>query len=398
MLNIRTMFMAAGLCLASAIHATPAAAQTTITCESSNNQFRDCRINTGGHVRLQQTLSSARCEYGRTWGFDWNSVWVDRGCRGRFLVNGSGAGWESADWGQRVTCESQGGSFRICPVKTYGYVRLVRQLSQAPCMPGRTWGYQADKIWVGDGCRAEFELGYGNANWQGDARVITCSSNDGRYSRCFTRTDGQVSLQRQISQAACVFQRSWGYDQNGVWVDNGCRGEFVVGRGGPGSGWGDYPGTWPGPGGPTGGSAMDRGRQACTNEARSRGYQNVGVDNANQSGSIVYVYMRAFRGSREFSVGCQYAANTNRTQITSEDQVTGGGGGGSNVAQRGRDACSNKASTMGYQSINVTNARQSGSTVTVLMMARMQNRPWNLTCVYRQSNGTATITEQSQGN
>ena len=51
---------------------------------------------------------------------------------------------------------------------------------------------------------------------------------------------------------------------------------------------------------------------------------------------------------------------------------------------------------MGYQSINVTNARQSGSTVTVAMTARNQNRPWNLTCVYRQSNGSVVMTEQSE--
>ena len=51
---------------------------------------------------------------------------------------------------------------------------------------------------------------------------------------------------------------------------------------------------------------------------------------------------------------------------------------------------------MGYQSVSVTNARQSGSQVTVTMTGRNQNRPWNLTCIYRQSNGTATMTEQSE--
>lgn len=394
MLNVRTVFVAAGLCVASAVHAAPALAQTTITCESSNNQFRDCRIATGGKVRLQQNLSSTRCEYGRTWGFDWNSVWVDRGCRGRFMVGGSGSGWQSGNYGQRVKCESQSGSFQICRVPTYGYVRLIQQLSQAPCIAGRTWGYQADQIWVGNGCRGEFEIGYGDENWQGNVRVITCQSNDGNYSRCFARIEGKVTLRRQLSSTPCVSQRTWGYDANGIWVDNGCRGEFAVGQGGPGSGWGEYPGTWPGPGG--GGSALQRARTACSNETRNRGYQNVAIDNSDQSGSIVYVYLRAYRNSREYSVGCQYALSNNRVQITSEDLVSGGGGGGSSVVQRGRTACSNKASTMGYQSINVTNARQSGSSVTVSMTARNQNRPWNLTCIYRQSNGTATMTEQSE--
>ena len=75
----------------------------------------------------------------------------------------------------------------------------------------------------------------------------------------------------------------------------------------------------------------------------------------------------------------------------------GGGGGGSGLVQRGSDACRNKAGSIGYQSINVTNAQQSSSNVTVQMTARSQNRPWNLTCIYRQSGGgSATITEQSE--
>lgn len=323
MRTLRTLFLAAGLCMAfTATHARPAAAQTTITCESQNNQFRDCRVETGGKVRLAQNISNTRCEYGRTWGFDWNSVWVDRGCRGKFMVNASGGGYESGNWGQRVRCESQNGSFKICNVATYGYVRLVQQISQSPCVAGRTWGYQNNQIWVGNGCRADFEVGSGDSNWDGDVRVVTCSSNDGRYSRCFARTEGQVSLRKQLSSQACVFRRTWGYDQNGIWVDNGCRAQFVVGQGGPGSGWGEYPGTWPGPGGP---------------------------------------------------------------------------GSGSNVVDRGRAACNARANSMGYQNVVVTNARQKGSNVTVTMNARQQNRPWELTCLYRQSNGTATVTEQSQG-
>ena len=226
-------------------------------------------------------------------------------------------------------------------------------------------------------------------------RVINCSSNDGRYSRCFARTEGEVSLRKQISSTPCVLRRNWGYDGNGVWVDNGCRGEFVVGRGGPGSGWGAYPGTWPGPGGTVGGSLVQRAASACRAETMSRGYQDVSVDNANQNGSTVYVYLRAYRNSREYSVGCQYASSSKRARITTEDLVVSGGGGG-NVAQRGRDACSNKASTMGYQSVYVTSSRQSGSKVTVTMTARSQNRPWNLTCIYRQSDGTATLTDQRQ--
>ena len=127
MLNIRTVVLAAGLCAVTAVRAEPASAQTTIPCQSAG-AFTTCPVATGGSVRLQQTLTSARCEYGRTWGFDWNAVWVDRGCGGLFLVNGSGSGWQSGNWGQRVRCESENGAFMICQLPTYGYVRLVKQL------------------------------------------------------------------------------------------------------------------------------------------------------------------------------------------------------------------------------------------------------------------------------
>jgi hypothetical protein len=395
MLNLRTALLLGGLCFASATHAAPVAAQTTITCQSSNNQFRDCRVPTGGRVRLQQNLSSARCEYGRTWGFDWNSVWVDRGCRGRFLLNGSGSGWESGNWGQRVTCESQSGFFRICNVPTHGYVKLVRQLSQAPCIAGRTWGYQRDQIWVGNGCRGEFELGWGDNNWQGDNRIVNCQSNDGRYSRCFARTEGKVTLRRQLSPQPCVLQRTWGYDLNGVWVDNGCRGEFVVGRGGPGSGWGGYPGTWPGGPGGGSGNVEDRGRQACSSEARIRGYQNVRTGNSDQNNSIVYVYMRGYRSSREYLLSCRYTSSNNRALLTSEDPVSGGGGGGGgngNIFAEAKNACERKSASQGYQVIGSGPAKQQSWGVKYDLDLRKSGLQYsNAYCNYMSSSRTATV-------
>ena len=42
--------------------------------------------------------------------------------------------------GQVVRCESSDGRSRECPIDSYGRVRLVRQLSGAPCIEGQTWG------------------------------------------------------------------------------------------------------------------------------------------------------------------------------------------------------------------------------------------------------------------
>ena len=37
---------------------------------------------------------------------------------------------------------------------------------------------------------------------------------------------GRVQLVRQLSSAACIEGRTWGQDARGVWVTDGCRGEF----------------------------------------------------------------------------------------------------------------------------------------------------------------------------
>ena len=43
-------------------------------------------VNTNGGVRLIRQRSDADCVYARTWGYDRNGIWVDRGCRADFEV------------------------------------------------------------------------------------------------------------------------------------------------------------------------------------------------------------------------------------------------------------------------------------------------------------------------
>lgn len=67
----------------------------------------------------------------------------------------------------------------------------------------------------------------------GGAPRITCSSNDGNRNWCDIGGSRDVRLVRQISGSACIRDNTWGVDRRGLWVDRGCRAEFVVGRGGP---------------------------------------------------------------------------------------------------------------------------------------------------------------------
>jgi hypothetical protein len=61
-----------------------------VRCESREHQYRYCRVDTNGYVRLTRTLSDASCVGGRSWGYDYRGIWVDRGCRGEFAVGRQG--------------------------------------------------------------------------------------------------------------------------------------------------------------------------------------------------------------------------------------------------------------------------------------------------------------------
>jgi Protein of unknown function (DUF3011) len=63
---------------------------------------------------------------------------------------------------------------------------------------------------------------------------ITCSSNNGRRNWCDIGPARDARLVRQISGSPCVRDSTWGVDRRGLWVDSGCRAEFIpAGRPGP---------------------------------------------------------------------------------------------------------------------------------------------------------------------
>jgi Protein of unknown function (DUF3011) len=58
-----------------------------------------------------------------------------------------------------VTCSSKPGERTNCPADTSKGVVLLRSMGDAPCLLGRTWGYDQTSVWVSDGCSAEFATG-----------------------------------------------------------------------------------------------------------------------------------------------------------------------------------------------------------------------------------------------
>jgi len=56
----------------------------------------------------------------------------------------------------RITCDSKAGGREHCAATTSSGVVLARSSGEAPCLLGKTWGYDDTGVWVADGCSAEF--------------------------------------------------------------------------------------------------------------------------------------------------------------------------------------------------------------------------------------------------
>jgi hypothetical protein len=87
--------------------------------------------------------------------------------------------------------------------------------------------------------RVQGEFG---ARWRGEGRheerrddhresggySVVCKSEDGRRKFCEVDTRDGVRLVRQVGDAPCRLNETWGFDRRGIWVDRGCRAEFQV--------------------------------------------------------------------------------------------------------------------------------------------------------------------------
>ena len=97
---------------------------------------------------------------------------------------------------------------------------------------------------------------YGSGYGYGDDSLIRCSSEKFRRTTC--RAYGRIRDARiydRLSDARCRKGRDWGYSDNYIWVDNGCRAIFKV----------DIRGN-------RGGYGYDRGRDRDYGYGRDRDY------------------------------------------------------------------------------------------------------------------------------
>jgi len=60
--------------------------------------------------------------------------------------------------------------------------------------------------------------------------VVTCESQAGQRVECGANTSSGVALLRSTGSAACLLGKTWGYDDKGIWVSDGCGGQFYAGQ------------------------------------------------------------------------------------------------------------------------------------------------------------------------
>lgn len=202
------------------------AAPQQTRCESMALERRHCALDTSNGVQLVRQLSDNGCIRGSAWDIEPGGVWVALGCRAEFA---SAPARRQTVTRRVVRCESDGRQ-ESCPVVLKGApVRLLRQMSAWPCKEGRSWGVKRNEIWVSRGCEGEFEVGAEDGSGFVDApRLLTCESKKGIRRLCGTTVERGARLLKQTSRAACVEDQSWGWSRDGIWVDDDCRGEFVV--------------------------------------------------------------------------------------------------------------------------------------------------------------------------
>lgn len=82
---MKTLTIVAGLAAMAALSG-PAQADYYLDCSSRDYAYTYCPADTRHGVEIAEQKSSTPCTLGSSWGYDAGGVWVDGGCRGRFIV------------------------------------------------------------------------------------------------------------------------------------------------------------------------------------------------------------------------------------------------------------------------------------------------------------------------
>lgn len=146
-----------------------------VYCASNDNRGTRCQMPWRDSALARQ-MSDSACIEGQTWGSDPHTVWVKNGCRGNFVDARAWRGGYGGDYrrdddyrgddyrddrgSDEVYCASNDNRGNRCEVP-WRRATLSRQMSNAACIEGQTWGSDPYSVWVKGGCRAQFRAAWG---------------------------------------------------------------------------------------------------------------------------------------------------------------------------------------------------------------------------------------------
>lgn len=196
------------------------AAANTIRCESSDGRQRNCTTTWQGRSKLVRQLSNTACVEGENWSSSPGHISVSGGCRGEFTE-------ELDTTAGGIRCESTDGQPQTCPMPWSGKARIIRQLSGTRCVANQNWWTAPGQVRVTGGCRALFA----SVDGETIGSQIRCESMDRRYHECGSQLHGTPRIVRELSNASCTLDRTFGLRGGKLWVSLGCRAIFEVADG-----------------------------------------------------------------------------------------------------------------------------------------------------------------------
>src|SRR4051794_24212192 len=87
--KISLLLAALSLACVSLFAQRPTEVAPTVRCESNDGHYHECRWGGFGNVFLTRTMSKSECVRGKSWDYNERVIWVDRGCRAEFGVQGT---------------------------------------------------------------------------------------------------------------------------------------------------------------------------------------------------------------------------------------------------------------------------------------------------------------------
>jgi len=128
------------------------------------------------------------------------------------------------------------------------HTRYVIKEPTSVCVEGSTWGTDERGVWVSGSCSADFSAAADNVTTKRTTTTTTTTrsvpatttettrvTESGRVVHCVATESGRTYCGTHHAHyvisgtpdPVCVEGSTWGYDDHGVWVTGGCKGDFT---------------------------------------------------------------------------------------------------------------------------------------------------------------------------